>query len=562
MAFDGFFCASAAREMRESINGFRVEKINCRGSSAEFSLYGEKTKKYLYISLSASANFVTVRKEPTLPNDMPSAFCLLLRKHLQAGKIRDISAVENERIIKFVFDSPDELGHISEKTLYAEIMGKYSNLVVTSEGKVLGSLYFADLVSFKRAIMPGIAYELPPKQDKISAKDISFEDFAKLCDAASEKKADKFLIENFFCFSPLTAWETVYSACGDGDASVGDAGSERLYNAVKGLYDLVENGTFSPSAVYNGDDGVEFHFAPIHRYGDKAVRTFGTLSELTSVYFGERSEKALLKERTNDLAKIVIARTKRIEKKRLLHLEELEECKKKDEFRKKGELITSNIYRIKQGDDSVDCTDWETGENVNIKLDITLTPSKNAERFFKKYRKLQNAEKAILPQLEESRLEKIYLESVFDTICRCENAEDAEQIKDELIAGGYINKKTKRVQRKPCRPLEYTTPGGFLVRVGRNNIMNDALTKSAAKDDIWFHVKSFSGSHVILYTDGREPGDEDYTEAARLAASHSSVRDGKNIEVDYTRVKFVRKPAGSKPGYVTYDKYYTAVVDP
>ena len=158
--------------------------------------------------------------------------------------------------------------------------------------------------------------------------------------------------------------------------------------------------------------------------------------------------------------------------------------------------------------------------------------------------------------------EKKYLESVLDTINRCENAEDAEQIKDELISGGYINKKTKRMQRKPCRPFEYTTPGGFLVRVGRNNVMNDALTKSAEKDDIWFHVKNFSGSHVILYTDGREPGDEDYTEAARLAASHSSVRDGKNIEVDYTRVKYVRKPAGSKPGYVIYDKYYTAVVDP
>ncbi len=562
MAFDGFFCASVSRELNESIKNFRVEKINCRGSSAEFSIYGEKTKKYLYISLSAAANFVTVRREATLPNDMPSAFCLLLRKHLQAGKIRDISVVENERIIRFVFDSPDELGHISEKTLYAEIMGKYSNLVVTSGGKVLGSLYSADLVSYKRALMPGIEYELPPKQDKISAKGISFDDFAAKCALCPEKRADRFLIDTFFCFSPLTSWETVYNACGNGDAAVEEVGAERLYDAVTKLYGLVEHGTFAPSAVYDGENGVEFHFAPIHRYGSMEIRTFDTLCDLASVYFGERSEKSLLKERTSDLAKIVTSRLKRIEKKELLQKEELEECKKKDELRKKGELVTSNMFRIKQGDESADCTDWETGETVNVKLDVRLSPSKNAEKFFKKYRKLQNAEKAIVAQLEESSLEKNYLESVLDTINRCENAEDAEQIKDELISGGYINKKTKRMQRKPCRPFEYTTPGGFLVRVGRNNVMNDSLTKSADKDDIWFHVKNFSGSHVILYTDGREPGDEDYTEAARLAASHSSVRDGKNIEVDYTRVRFVRKPAGSKPGYVIYDKYYTAVVDP
>jgi predicted ribosome quality control (RQC) complex YloA/Tae2 family protein len=262
MAFDGFFCAAMAHELKAALMNSRIEKINCRGSSAEFSLYGEKTKKYLFISLLASANFVTVRETPTLPNDIPSSFCLLLRKHLQAGKIKDIEAVENERIIKFVFDSPDELGHISEKTIYAEIMGKYSNLILTSGGKILGGLYSADLVSFKRAVMPGIDYELPPAQEKISSKGIDFEKFASLCGSSPEKQADRFLIDNFFCFSPLTAWETAYLASGNGECTVDSVSAEKLYKAVNEIYSVIESGEFAPTAVYKDGNAAEFRPPP------------------------------------------------------------------------------------------------------------------------------------------------------------------------------------------------------------------------------------------------------------------------------------------------------------
>ncbi|MDD4125255.1 MAG: NFACT RNA binding domain-containing protein, partial [Eubacteriales bacterium] len=561
MAFDGFFCAAIAKELKASLMNARIEKINCRGSSAEFSLYGERTKKYLFVSLMASANFITVRDTPTLPNDIPSSFCLLLRKHLQAGKIKEIEAVENERIIKFVFDSPDELGHISEKTIYAEIMGKYSNLILTSGGRILGGLYSADLVSFKRAVMPGIEYELPPAQEKISAKSLDLEKFVFLCEMSPEKRADRFLIDNFFCFSPLTAWETVYSASGDGDDTVEKVGAEKLYNAVKELYSIIEKGAFVPTAVYNEENAAEFSFADIHRYGNYKKKRFDTLCALTSAFFRDKSGKSLLKERTADLQKLISARIKRIEKKEALQREELEECKNKDKSRLYGELLTANLYRIKQGDEKCVCSDWYSGNDVEIGLDTRLSPSKNAERFFKKYRKYVNAEKAICEQLKESGEEKQYLESVLDCVNRCENAEEAELVRDELANVGYIRKKDKKLQRKPCRPFEYKTSGGFTVRVGRNNIMNDTLTKSAEKNDIWFHVKHFPGSHVILYTEGREPGDADYTEAACIAAYHSSARGGANVQVDYTRVKYVRKPAGSKPGYVIYDKYFTAVAD-
>ena len=562
MAFDGFFCAALARELNENISACRVERVNFRASSAELSLYGAKTKKYLLLSLSAAANFITVTKEPSLANDSPNAFCLLLRKHLQSAKLRSVSAVKDERIIEFVFDSPDELGHISEKTLYAEIMGRYSNLVITSGGRVLGSLYAGDLVSYKRALMPGLAYVLPPKQDKISVRGLEYDRFLELCAQNGEKTCEKFLLDTFLCFSPLSAYETAFQANKKAEVCVKDSSPAALFGAINALVARAESGDFTPTAVYKDGEGTAFYFTDITRYGKSEKRVFPSLCLLTQAFFAQKGAKNLLRERTSDLSSVVEQRIKRIEKKEQSQREELEECKRKDEYRRTGELINSNIFRIKQGNAECICTDWETGEEIKVALDKKLSPSANAARFFKKYRKLKNAEIVIAEQLKKSEEEKRYLESVQDSIDRCESGDDAEHIKEELMQGGYIRKGNKKLFLKPSRPVEYTTPGGFRVRVGRNNVMNDALTKSAAKNDLWFHVKKFSGSHVILYTEGREPGDEDYTEAARIAARHSSVRAGNNVEVDYTRVRNVRKPAGSKPGYVIYDKYYTAVVDP
>ena len=561
MAFDGFFCRGISGELNKTISNYRIDRINCQNGTAEFSLYGDGSKKFLFISLLASANFVSVSNIPFLANDAPSAFCLLLRKHLINGRTKEVSHVENERIIKFIINSPDELGHLSEKVLYAEIMGKYSNLVLTKGGRILGSLYSADLVSYKRALIPGLEYELPPAQDKLSAKDVGFEKFKSLCQMSADKEAYRFLIDNFFCFSPTTAWEVVYTAAGNGDLLVGEVDCRRLYESVLNLYALIDSGSFTPTAVYKDGKATEFSFTDIHRYGNLEKRYYPTLCNLASSFFGDKTTRDILKERTADLQKLIQNRIKRIEKKEALQHEELDECKKKDKYRLYGELLTANLYRLKQGEEKCVCLDWCTGKDVEIPLDKRLSPSKNAEGFFKKYRKLSNAEKVIVGQLAESRAEREYLETVLDNVNRCESMEEAENIRDELVLAGYLKKKDKKTQRKEVKPFEYKTAGGFTVRVGKNNLMNDALTKSAGKNDLWFHVKDFPGSHVILYTDGQEPGDDDYTQAACVAAYHSSVRGGKNIQVDYTRVKNIKKPNGSKPGYVIYDKYYTAVAD-
>lgn len=561
MAFDGLFCLTIAKELNKNISNYKIEKINCQSNSAEFSLYGEGKKAYLFISLSASANFVTVRDNPLLSNDNPSAFCLLLRKHLTSGRIKEVKAVENERIIKFTINAPDELGHISEKELYAEIMGKYSNLILASGGKILGSIYTADLVSYKRAIMPGLNYLLPPAQDKISARDIEFEKFASLCASSPDKEASCFLVDSFFCFSPLTAWEVVYNATGNGDLPLREVDSKKLYDSINALYSVIEEGYFYPTAVYKDENAVEFSFIDIHRYTGFEKRHFDTLCGLTSNFFSHKARNDVLKERTSDLQKLIANRIKRIEKKEALQSEELIDCQKKDMYKLYGELLTANLYRLKQGTEKAVCLDWNTGKEVEIPLDKRLSLSKNAENCFKKYRKYTNAEKVIKERLEESKSERDYLLSVLDYVNRCESPEEAEIIRNELAASGYLKKKDKKVQRKEVKPLEYKTQNGFLVRVGKNNIMNDLLTKSAGKNDIWFHVKSFPGSHVILYTDGKEPEDIDYTQAACIAAYHSSVRGDANIQVDYTRVKNVKKPSGSKPGFVIYDKYFTAVAD-
>ncbi|MFA7098687.1 MAG: NFACT family protein [Eubacteriales bacterium] len=560
MAFDGFFCMAIALELKEKLTRARVDKINCRDNAVEFSLYAEGEKKFLFFSLAASANFVTLYDKPSLSAETPAPFGLLLKKHLLSSRICDITSEKNERIIKIIFDSRDELGHLSEKTLFAEIMGKYSNLILTSSGKVLGALHTTDLISFKRAVMPGINYTLPPAQDKTSAEDIDISDFRAMTSSVPEKKADAFLLERFFCFSPLSAWETAFAASGKSDASLGETAPQNLFAEVKKLCLLAKEGEYTPTAVFDGQKPVEFYFTDINRYPGLEKKRYDSLCELTAGFFGAKSGESLSKSLSSDLIKTVSARLKRVERKILLQLTELEKAKDTERNKLYGSLILSHIYEIKKGDEVLACKDFD-GEYREVKLNKNFTPSQNAEAYFKKYRKLKNSKAALVIQIEEGRREKEYLASVIDAVTRCNSKAEVDLIREELETGGYLKKKKEKRRAPPLPPLEYKTSGGFTVKAGRNNIMNDILTKTAGKSDFWFHVKGYPGSHVILYTRGKEPGLADFSEATRIAAYHSSRRGEKNVEVDYTEVKNVRKPSGSKAGFVTYEKQKTAVAD-
>ena len=460
------------------------------------------------------------------------------------------------------------MGYMKKRFIYAEMMGKYSNILLCGEDdRILGASSLSDITASARQIMTGMPYQTPPKQNKVSVSYAvsSKEAFYSLLERDGQKRADDFLVSNFFAFSPLVAREVVYRACGRTDACVFELGKESFYDQIRKLDDIVEKKDFTPIIVRNKDgEGIEYSFIEIEQYAPLAVsEKKESFSELLIEYYGSKTERAGIKQYASDILKVVNNSLTRLHKKINLQREELEECGKRDIFKKEGDLITANLYRLKQGDTRIRLYDYEKEIEVELNLDLRITPAKNAQNRYKKYTKLKNAEAILRDQITKAETEIKYLESVLDFITRSTNVNELSEIRKELVVTGYIADRAKgKKQRTPVlKPLAFTTSGGFAVRVGKNNRDNDSITSSADKLDIWFHIKGFHGSHTVLYTEGREPSATDYTEAAMIAAYHSEKRGSENIGVDYTQIRYLKKPNGSPPGFVTYEKYWTAFVD-
>lgn len=561
MALDGNFCYALSLELKQLIGG-RTEKIFHSGSACvEAVIYAGGKSRVLVLSALPSMPYAAVTAEAGEHPQTPTMFCLLLRKHLQSSRITDVYALKNDRVICIEFECADELGHLSSRRIYTELMGKYSNIILTDPNdRILGALHTADLTASKRQIMVGMPYQAPPPQDKRELT-VSKDEFLSLAAAVPEKSCERFILETFFGFSPLVCREICYSACGNTDASVGSIDSEKLWFHFSLVAGRIAEGNFAPTAVFKDDKPVEFSYIPLRQYGYSAVtKEYESFSALLTEFYGSKKSAFLISDLSEGLFKVIAQKQKHAEKKLASRLSDLKDCEKKEQYRLWGDLLTSNIYRLKQGEKSAPCLDYCTGENVEVPMDTRLTPAKNAQRYYRLYTKYKNAEESLAKLIEEDKLEIAYLDSVFDCLARASTEHEIAAIRNELEEGGYIRANGRKQKQKPLPPLSFKTTDGMTVLVGRNNLQNDKLTKGASKNDIWFHVKNAAGSHTILVTDGVEPTDRDYTEAAEIAAAHSSVAAEQKVEVDYTRVRFVKKPPASKPGYVTYDKYYTAVV--
>ncbi|HOJ47248.1 MAG TPA: NFACT RNA binding domain-containing protein [Bacillota bacterium] len=568
MAFDGFFCIAVANEIN-SWTGARVDKLNFSSpTSLCLSLYLFGKRANLLISASASRPMIALTEDEPFHPEQPTGLCMLFRKHLLNARLASVECVKNERIIRFSFDSADDMGYISKRYIYAEMMGKYSNIILCNEdNRILGASSVADITASVRQVMAGMPYELPPKQNKIDLGEAvaSREAFFKLLEQNSEKRADNFLVSAFFSFSPLIAREVVFKVCGRTDADVYELDKERFFSEVKNLNELVENKQFVPTLIKSAaGEGIEFSFMPIAQYGNSAVcEAKSSFSELLNLFFGKKEESAGIKQYASDILKIVNGALSRLQKKIELQKAELKECARREQIKKEGDLITANLYRLKQGDERVKLYDYEEEKEVEVILDPKITPAKNAQNRYKKYAKLKRAEAVLKAQIQKALNEIYYLESVLDFVTRAQSVQELSEIRKELIETGYIASQSaaKKQRNAPQKPLTYTTSGGYLVRAGRNNRENDSITASADKWDIWFHIKGFHGSHVILYTNGTEPSAQDYTEAAQIAAYHSEKRGSENVAVDYTQVRYLKKPNGSPPGFITYEKYWTAYVN-
>ncbi len=567
MAFDAGMVGAVAHEINLKTQGARVEKVY-QPEKDELVLAIHTKEGNLRLSVAAGASnpcicFVKRQKENPAA---PFLFCTLARKHLTGARILSVRQIEFERVIEMAFDSRDEMGFLETKYLYAEIMGKYSNLILTDKDKkILGVLRPVDFTtSAKRQLLGGMFYELPPKQDKLSPLDFSEEEFLRRAQSTPDLPTDKFITNNYLGISQLIAREIAFRSV----SRIG-ASPRLALAAFDEFVRRLEAHGYTPTVIYEGSKPIEYSFIDIAQYGEGYRKEhFERVSEAIEAFFDERDNLEHSKKRASDLFKMVTNARARLTRKLLLQEGELAECAKKEEYKKLGDLITANMYQLKRGMTKVRVIDYYDDEmpEVEVTLDARLSPSQNAQSYYKKYNKAKNAEKELSLQIASAKEELVYIDSVADALERAVGQSELDEIRRELLAAGYGAKLHRTSCAKPIKtkPSEYRTSGGYRLLCGKNNLQNDMITtKLASKEDWWFHVKNAPGSHVVLFVDGREePSEKDFTEAASLAAFHSSLADGENVAVDYTLIRHIKKPSGAKPGFVTYTTYWTAYVKP
>ncbi len=571
MAFDSGMLSAMADEINTLAKGARVDKIN-QPEKAEIvlTLRCDGVTRKLCISAFSGAPRICFENSPKdNPKTAPS-LCMSLRKHLGGSKLKECFLMGFERVVCFSFDARDELGYISEKRIYAEIMGKSSGFILCdAAGKVITASRFVDLsANASRKLIPGITYELPASQGKSDPTCEKKEEFLKKAEAAGEQSGEIFIRNTYMGISPLIAREIVYRVTGSVDSLLSEIPHEALWQSFSDIVELIKDKRFTPTLIRdeNGKN-VDFTFTDIKQYGKGfTTERKESLSELVEEYFATKHKAETAKHYAHDIYTVASNVHAKLSKKLIILSEELDECKKKDEYKHYGDLITANIYKIKQGDTAVRLVNYykEDCPEETVVLDKRLSPSQNAQSYFKKYAKLKKGEIFKKEQIELAKRELEYIESVIESLDRAESDDEYSHIRDELILGGYMKKSSVTPGKKAASnlPQKQYLPSGRVVYIGKNNMQNDYIdSRIASKRDWWFHTKNYAGSHVVMISDDKEPTNEDFTNAARLAAYNSKARRGENVAVDYTLVKNLKKPAGSPPGFVTYLSNYTAYVD-
>lgn len=572
MAFDAGMVSAIVYELNNTIIDARVEKVN-QPEKDEIVLMLHAGRKNLRLVLSSGSNnphfnLTSIVKENPISAPM---FCMLLRKHLTGSRVVSVKQLGFERAVEFGFDCFDEMGYRTMKYLVTETMGKYSNVILlNSEKKVVSALKIIDLAaSSVRQILPGFPYELPPVQRKLCPLDVEESEFMSVFKDAGDMSADKFIAAKFYGLSAFTAREIAYRAFGRGDALISECDPKKLWESFRCVRDGINEGRFEPWLVseLSGKPIEYIFFEPLEYGSDFNVQKVESFGYLLDEYFGRRDKAERIKQRTADIFRLLTNAEQRLTKKTALQKQDLAACEDKDKYKLWGDLITANIWKLSRGMEKVELENYysEDCAPITISLDKRLTPQANAQKYYKKYNKSKTAQIELAKQIKLSESELEYIYTVFDSLSRAESESDILEIRDELYRSGYASRMKNYSAKKLQTPkfMEFETTDGKKLLVGKNNHQNDQLTtKTASKFDYWFHIKNQPGSHVILFTDGEEPTDRDYTEAATVAAYYSKASDGQNVPVDYTLIKNVRKPGGSKPGFVTYSTNYTAYVTP
>lgn len=527
MALDALCLSAVLRELRGVILGGKIDKIYQPGRDEIVIAMRTGAAGNVKLLLSASANnprpqLTTLSRENPAE---PPMFCMLLRKHLVGGRLLEIEQPPQERIALFRFETLNELGDRVERTLVLECMGRRANLILLDEEKrIIDCLrrIDGDITTGRRAVLPGMFYHLPDPHPGLS---------------------------------PLIARE--------GEArGEGEDWSEKLSG-------MIENGEYTPTVLIREGRPVDFTFLPVVQYGpETTLKSYDSFGELMDDFYASREQAERAKQKGQDLLKTATTARDRTARKLANQRRELEQTKDREHLRQQGDILTSNLHVMKKGMTALRTVNFydPDGAEITIVLDPLLTPQQNAARYYKDYNKAKTAEQMLAIQIEKGEADLEYLESVLEAIPMAEGERDLQEIRQELIDTGFARRQKKakgRDKRVSSKPMEFRSTAGLRILVGKNNTQNDQLTtKQAGRGDIWLHTQKIHGSHVILKCEGEELDSSSLTEAAALAAYFSQARDSSKVAVDYTPVKYVKKPAGARPGMVAYTTYQTAYVTP
>ncbi|MBE6848885.1 MAG: fibronectin/fibrinogen-binding protein [Ruminococcus sp.] len=572
MAFDGAYLYAVKREIEQLI-GARADKIH-QPSRDELVIHLRSREGMQKLLISTAGDSARIHlTQVTIENPaVPPMFCMLLRKHLGGGKLLAVRQDGLERILFLDFECVNELGDRVQLTLACEVMGRYSNCILCDEnGKIIDSLKRNADVTRERVILPGFPYEMPHRSRRLHFMETDDDTILSALLLAPDVPLDKALVQLFEGVSPLLAREWAYFVC-KGDAvhthAMTQAHKERLLFTLHRTADMLRSGDFQFTVLQTPEGQLrDYCFLRPEQYGAlMVVRPMPSASAALDEFYSKRDLLARMKQRANDLFRLVMTRLERVSRKLQNQREELAQTDKMEQNKLWGDLLSANLYRLQKGDTTAILENFyaEDCPQVHIPLQVNLTPAQNAQRYYTLYRKAVTAKEKLSEQIAQGEQELAYLESVFDVLSRAESEADLLLLREELCEQGYTKKRSgKQKPPKQQPPMVYRSEDGFMILVGRNNRQNDLLTtKQAAKQDIWLHTQNIPGSHVILVTDGAQPSETAIRQAAVLAAYHSKARDSAQVPVDFTRVKFVKKPNGAKPGMVIFTNQQTLYVKP
>lgn len=573
MALDGIFLRHIKNEIEQQALLARVSQIyQPNRDELVFVLRTFGGSKKLLLSSRANSPRVNFcEKTPENPAQ-PPMFCMLLRKRIGGGKLVSVRQAGCDRILFLDFECINELGDTEILTVICEIMGMYSNIIVADNksGVIIDSLKRVDLtMSSQRLVLPNLKYELPAPQDKLNILDSSPQEITeKIKSLECEMPLNKALLRVIQGVSPIICRELEYRVCEGVSNRVEGVLEDKLNVELANLKDLTEDCSGKPCIVYREDGRpLDTAFMPIEQYGNFAeIKSVDGFSKALDEFYETRDSRERMRMKSQGLTKLLHNIRERLARKISKQQLELARCGEREQLRICGDLLQANLYRIERGAEFADVENFydEQGRTLRIKLDPSISPAANAQKYYKDYQKAKNAEIALAEQIKNGREELEYIESVLDTVDRAENERELSQIRDELTDQGYLKpQKGKQRRQEKLAPLEFMSSDGFKIFVGRNNRQNDKLTlKTAAKNDMWLHTKDIHGSHVIIESGGRDISDTAVFEAARLAAYNSKARHSDKVPVDYTLVRYVSKPNGSKPGMVIYVNNKTIYVTP